>query len=200
MSTRADPLELRTALHELAASQGGYFTAQQALAVGYSYPAQHYHANRGAWERVDRGIYRVKGWPLPEHPELIRWTLWSGGAGVVSHQSALSVHELGDFLPVVVHLTLPTTSRRKATGAEIHLADLPPADVEQHGGFRVTTPLRSLLDTAAVGVDIDQLATAIADALERGTVATGELRRRSDQFGATPALAIERALAEVERR
>lgn len=195
MALRADPLELRTALHRIAASQGGYFTARQALDTGYSYPAQHYHTNRGAWERVDRGIYRLRDWPVPDHPDLIRWTLWSHGAGIVSHQSALDVHELGDFLPANVHLTVPPGTRRRARGVVLHEAELPDKDVEHGEGFRVTTPERSLLDTAATGVQLDQLAKAVGEAVSRGLTSTTRLRERADDFGPDAALAIERALA-----
>lgn len=195
MPTRTDSRELRARLQRLAAPQGGYFTARQALEAGYSYPAQHYHSQQGAWERVDRAIYRLHGWPLPEHPELIRWALWSRGEGIVSHQSALSVHELGDFMPAVVHLTLPEGTRRKAPGVVVHGAELAEADVESREGFNVTSPERSLLDVAASGVEPDQLGTAVEEAAERGLASTQGLRTRVDSFGPEAALALERALA-----
>jgi predicted transcriptional regulator of viral defense system len=194
---RADPLDLRSALQRVAAPQGGYFTAQQALEAGYSYPAQHYHANRGAWERIDRGIYRLRDWPLPDHPDLVRWALWSRGAGVVSHGSALAAHELGDFMPSAVHLTVPPGTRRRAPGVVLHEAELPGSDIEAREGFHITTPERSLLDTASSNVQIDQLATAIDDAITRGLTSAARLRARSDELGPATALAIERALAAL---
>lgn len=195
MAVKADPLDLRATLHRIAATQGGYFTARQALDAGYSYPSQHYHTSRGAWERVDRGIYRLRDWPLPEHPDLIRWTLWGRGDGIVSHQSSLSTHELGDFMPSRVHLTVPPGTRRQAHGVVLHEADVPASDIEDREGFRITTPERSLLDTAANGVEVDHLATAIDEATARGLTSSGRLRERSDDFGPEAALAIERALA-----
>ena len=91
---RRDPLELRRALTRVARQQAGYFTAAQALDTGYSYPSQRYHTQRGDWVRVDRGIYRLPEWPATQHEDLARWTLWSRGRGVVSHETALAVHEL----------------------------------------------------------------------------------------------------------
>lgn len=38
----------------------------------------------------------------------------------------------------------------------IHKALLDPSDVEQFGGFSVMTPVRSILDAAAAGTEIDQ--------------------------------------------
>jgi predicted transcriptional regulator of viral defense system len=194
-----DRTDLRRRLLGLAARQSGYFTAAQALKVGYSYPAQRYHAQRGNWLRVDRGIYRLPEWPTGPRDDLVRWSLWSRGRAVVSHESALSVHELGDVDPAHVHLTVPRNFRQTDPGVVIHRADLPERDVEEREGFRVSTPLRSLLDVAAGELDLDQLAQAIKEALVRGMTTRRSLLDRADELGPTAALRIERALQGVER-
>jgi predicted transcriptional regulator of viral defense system len=194
-----DRTDLRRRLLAIAARQSGYFTAAQALDAGYSYPAQRYHAKRGNWLRVDRGIYRVPEWPTGPRDDLVRWSLWSRGRAVVSHETALSVHELGDVDPARVHLTAPPNFRQKNPGVVIHRADLAPRDVQEHEGFRVTRPLRSLLDVAAGELDLDQLGQAIAEALARGMTTRRALLDRADEFGANAALRIERALQGVER-
>jgi predicted transcriptional regulator of viral defense system len=194
-----DRTDLRRRLLAIAARQSGYFTAAQALDAGYSYPAQRYHAKRGNWLRVDRGIYRFPEWPTGPRDDLVRWSLWSRGRAVVSHETALSVHELGDVDPARAHLTAPPNFRQKNPGVVIHRADLAPRDVHEHEGFRVTTPLRSLLDVAAGELDLDQLGQAIAEALARGMITRRALLDRADEFGANAALRIERALQGVER-
>ena len=194
-----DRTDLRRRLLAIAARQSGYFTAAQALDAGYSYPAQGYHAKRGNWLRVDRGIYRFPEWPTGPRDDLVRWSLWSRGRAVVSQETALSVHELGDVDPARVHLTAPPNFRQKNPGVVIHRADLAPRDVQEHEGFRVTTPLRSLLDVAAGELDLDQLGQAIAEALARGMTTRRALLDRADEFGANAALRIERALQGVER-
>jgi predicted transcriptional regulator of viral defense system len=194
-----DRTDLRRRLLAIAARQSGYFTAAQALDAGYSYPAQGYHAKRGNWLRVDRGIYRFPEWPTGPRDDLVRWSLWSRARAVVSHETALSVHELGDVDPARVHLTAPPNFRQKNPGVVIHRADLAPRDVQEREGFDVTTPLRSLLDVAAGELDLDQLAQAIAEALERGMTTRRALLDRADEFGANAALRIERALQGVER-
>lgn len=194
-----DRTDLRRRLLAIAARQSGYFTAAQALDAGYSYPAQRYHAKRGNWLHVDRGIYRFPEWPTGPRDDLVRWSLWSRGRAVVSHETALSVHDLGDVDPARVHLTAPPNFRQKNPGVVIHRADLAPRDVQEHEGFRVTTPLRSLLDVAAGELDLDQLGQAIAEALARGMTTRRALLDRADEFGANAALRIERALQGVER-
>src|SRR6266568_2561037 len=194
-----DRTDLRRRLLAIAARQSGYFTAAQALDAGYSYPAQGYHAKRGNWLRVDRGIYRLPEWPTGPREDLVRWSLWSRDRAVVSHETALSVHELGDVDPAHVHLTVPRNFRQRNPGVVVHLAELPSRDIEEHDGFRVTTPLRSLFDVAAGELDLDQLAQAIEEALARGMTTRRALLERADEFGATAALRVERAIHEVER-
>lgn len=191
---------LRKRLVEVAAGQAGYFSASQALEAGYSYPAQHYHAIHENWLRVGRGIFRLPEWPSSPHEDLVRWTLWSGHRGVVSHESALAVHELGDVNPASVHLSIPPGFRAKAAGVVLHRAVVAPGEKQEHSGFWVTTPLRSLVDVASGSLDLDQVATAVDEALRRGLVTARRLRARADPAGDRAALRIERALAALEAR
>lgn len=194
---KRDAADLRASLHRLAATQAGFFTASQALKVGYSYPAQLYHHGRGEWSRVDRGIYRLVPWPDAENADLVRWTLWSRGQGVVSHDTALAVHSLGDVLPARVHLIVPAAFRASDPSVVLHRALVGSEDVEERVGFRLTAPTRSILDTAA-NIDIDRLAHVIRDAVDRGLTSPARLRGRAEGFGPTSALAIERALRQID--
>ena len=192
-----DRTDLRRRLLAIAARQSGYFTAAQAIEVGYSYPAQRYHAQRGNWLRVDRGIYRLPEWPTGAREDLVRWSLWSRHRAVVSHETALSVHELGDADPARIHLTVPRNFRQSDPAVVLHRDELSPTDVEEHEGYRVTTPARSLLDGATTGLDLDQLAQTIGEAFARGLTTRKVLLARADDFGAPAALRIERALQQV---
>lgn len=194
-----DRQDLRRQLAALAAAQSGYFTAKQALSVGYSYQAQKYHADRGNWQRVDRGLYRLPEWPVSRYDDLVRWSLWSRGKAVVSHETALAVYDAGDANPALVHLTVPSNFRAQAPGIRLHRGELPSEDVRQQDGFRMTTPLRSLLDVAARIADVEQLATAIGDAVRQGLVTRRQLLARADGFGPKAALAVERALRQLEK-
>lgn len=186
----------RRRLYDIAGAQGGYVTAAQALEAGYPYQAQKYHVDRGNWQRVDRGLFRFPEWPVSAHEDLIRWSQWSRGRGVVSHETALSIHDLGDVNPARVHLTVPPGFRKQSRGVVLHRGEAPDDEVRQQEGFRVTTPLRSILDVAAGDLDLDQLATALAEALERGLFTRRMLLARVDAFGDRAALRIERALPQ----
>lgn len=193
----ADRSDLRRRLAALAARQSGYFTAAQALNLGYAYPTQRYHAERGNWIRVERAIFRLPEWPTGPHDDLVRWSLWSRGKAVVSHETALVVHDLGDVNPERVHLTVPPGFRAKAPGAVLHHAALQTGDISEREGFRVTTPLRTLVDVAAGPVEQGQLDSAIEDALDRGLVTRRAVRERASELGPVAALAVERSLSRI---
>lgn len=189
-----DRRDLRRQLIALASAQGGYFTASQAKDVGYSYQAQAYHRKTGNWLQIDRGIYRLIEWPPSEHDDLIRWRLWSGGRAVVSHETALATHGIGEFEPSRIQLTVPPGFRKDDDALIIHKAELPEADVEDSAGFRITTVARSLIDVASLAPDEAQLARAIADALSQGKLTVRRLRSRAEAVSPHGALFIERAL------
>ena len=57
------------ALYELAAHQGGYFTARQAREAGYEDNVHPYHVRSRNWVREARGVYRLSQFPLPSRPD-----------------------------------------------------------------------------------------------------------------------------------
>lgn len=186
--------DLRLGLQRLAFGQSGYFSAAQALKLGYSYQAQKYHVDHGNWLRIDRGLFRLPDWPAGACDPYVRWGLWSGGRGVVSHESALSVHELSDLDPRHIHLTVPPEFRMHDDAVVTHLAELDDNDTEPRAGFRVTTPLRTIVDVAQSGTSQEHIDRAVADALEKGLASPGLLREAADAASDRAALRVERAL------
>ena len=185
-----DTQRARWALHAVATTQGGYFTARQADEAGYGNRHLDYHTGAGNFERVGRGLYRLPTIPLDEHDELIRLNLWSRDGcdqpqAVASHDTALAFHQLSDVLPVQLHLTVPP-SFRKASPSDmvvLHRAVLAPDDVQEAAGFRVTSPGRTLLDVAGdPSFSREQLDKALADAVARGLVQRSWLRAMSRHF------------------
>jgi predicted transcriptional regulator of viral defense system len=171
------------ALVAIAQTQGGYFSAKQAQRAGFQASHLSYHLRAGNITRAGHGLYRLPEIPVSEHDQLIRLTLASRNRGerpqaVVSHASALVLHQLSDTLPVSVHLTVPPSWRRPTPpGVVLHRRVLSVQDAEEWEGFRVTTPLRTLLDVALDGrPGREQLGRAVQDALSRGLVRRSEIR------------------------
>jgi predicted transcriptional regulator of viral defense system len=189
--------DLRRRLFNLAAQQGGYFTAAQAKRLGYSYQAQAHHVSAGNWFRIDRGLFRLAEWVPEPHDDLIRWTLWSKNRAVVSHETALAVHGIGEFESPRVHLTVPPGFSMRDDAVVLHRAELPSEDTVDQGGFRTTTVTRSLIDVAAAGVDEDQLARAVQEAVEGGHISLLQLRTRAETVDLQGAVRIERAIQQA---
>lgn len=189
-----DRIDLRRRLHEVAFRQRGFFSAQQAKDVGYTYQAQKYHADRGNWTRVDRALFRLPGWPSAADDSLVRWSVWSEGAGVISHHSAAEVHGFGELDPAQVHVTMPAGFTTRNTLVSIHNSDLPTTDIDERDAFRVTTPARTIYDLGASDITQEQLDSAVRDALLTGAISPVAIRRRIDDFGDRAALRVERAL------
>jgi predicted transcriptional regulator of viral defense system len=166
-------------LFETAVAQQGLFTTQQAAEAGYSPQLLIHHIHAGRVVRLRRGLYRLVHFPAVEHEELVVAWLWSERAGVVSHQTALALHGLSDALPAHVHVTLPSSWRRRRFRAPadvvLHHADVPPEDRAWFGAVPTTNPRRSLNDCAREGLSPELLGQAAQQALRRGLVTKAEL-------------------------
>lgn len=92
--------------------QAGYFTAEQARMHGVSRQLLDHHVRDGRFERIRRGLYRLSGFPSGEHYDMReRWLALGPDKAVVSHQSALVLHDLSDNIPNAVHVLMPRRLR-----------------------------------------------------------------------------------------
>ena len=166
-------------LYEIAAGQEGLFTTQQAAEAGYSSQLLVHYVNSGRAVRMRRGIYRLVHFPAGEHEDLVAAWLWSEQAGVVSHQTALALHDLSDVLPALIHLTLPTAwlqrRFRVPDGIVLHHADIAPDERTWFGAVPTTSVRRTLNDCASAGLAPDLLRQGAEQALRRGIVKLSDL-------------------------
>jgi predicted transcriptional regulator of viral defense system len=177
--------ESKAKLFAVAESQGGYFTAKQAEETGFDRTNHAYHMRAGNWERERRGIFRLAHFPATERPDLVRLSLWSRDRqdrpqGVYSHQTALSIHDLSDVMPSKLHMTVPLKFRKNSKIPPVivlHYADLPAEATEERTGFRVTRPMRTILDLSAPqGISPNLLAQAFTEARKRGLITESDSR------------------------
>lgn len=177
--------ENQLGLFAIAEGQGGFFTAKQAESAGFDRTNHSYHIRSGNWRREHRGIYRLAQYPAPPEADLILWFLWSRNRedapqGVYSHATALRIYDLSDIMPAKIHMTVPQKFRRGAEtpkGLVLHWDDIPPGDIEEREGFRVTRPLRTLRDLVAEGgLPRDLLKQAFEEAGSRGLITAKESR------------------------
>ncbi|MDE0498875.1 MAG: hypothetical protein OXH86_16125 [Acidimicrobiaceae bacterium] len=189
---------LRQTLYRLAAGQAGYFTAAQALDVGYSYQAQKHHADCGNWTRIDRGIFRIPEWPAGVNDELVRWVLWSKHRAVVSHDSAAAAYGFGVANPAKAHLSVPPGFRMADPAVILHYRVLPDADVTVLDGAAITTALRTALDMTESHFDEELVEGVIVDAVASGAITAKQLERRSHKLDNEAQRRCARLLAKVK--
>ena len=112
------------------------------------------------------------------------WLLWSRGrdekpVAAISHQTALSLFDLGDFNPAKVHLSVPTTFRRNSPAPKavvLHRGTLATNEVMHLRGLRVCRPLRALRDLASANPDaVADLRPILIEARRRGLITGREL-------------------------
>lgn len=179
-------MEKKDKLFQIADSQQGYFTSEQAETCGYSRPNFHLRLTSGEWTRELRGIYKLSRYPITDRPELVLWTLWSRSKegvpqGIWSHETALDIHELSDVMPKKMHLSVPKKFRKRVAIPKIlqlHYADISEPDIEDHQGYRVTTPLRTIQDIILEGkIAKEQVTKAIREAMQKGLISKQEAQK-----------------------
>jgi hypothetical protein len=166
-------------LYEIADSQQGFFTRQQAVAAGFAGNTHPYHVHAKNWIREYRGVYRLVQFPQPPNPHLMLWSLWSRNRrgiieGIYSHETALSLHNISDANPVKLNMTVPKHFRRSSPIPRIlilHRADLPTDDIAGIHGVKVTKPLATIITLLGEGrVSKDILIQALRDGLRLGVI------------------------------
>lgn len=166
-------------LFEIADHQQGYFTAGQARKCGYYDSHFQRYLSNGEWIKMGRGLYRLSRYPLSDRPDLIEWSLWSRNKkgeiqGVWSHETALDLYELCDIMPAKLHMTVPNNFRRSISSPKVlkfYFVDLNENDWVEQQGYRVTTPIKTVLDLAETQqISDDLLIQAVTEGRKRGII------------------------------
>lgn len=167
-------------LLDLAADQHGLVRVKEATAHGVASSYLRKLASEGRLERVARGVYRVPALAGTVNDQYAEAVLWADGRGVISHSSALALHDLCDVNPSRLHLTVPARyAPRRAGGAlyRVWRRDLPSDEVTYVDSIPVVTAYRAILDAAFAGEDPAMVAQAIRAARSRGDITAAEAAR-----------------------
>jgi predicted transcriptional regulator of viral defense system len=81
--------------------------------------------------------------------------VWPDGRGVLSHETALDLHDLCDVNPNHIDVTVPKTYRthRDVPGSyRLHPRNLDAADITSLNGVPIVTPARAIADGIEVGL------------------------------------------------
>jgi predicted transcriptional regulator of viral defense system len=201
MTTR---LERRQRLFELAATQGGYFTAAQAREIGYDSRTLWHHVKTGQLERVSRGFYRLAEFPAHSHEDVTAaWVKAGPDRAAVSHETALALYDLAPIRQRSIHITVkrehrPSKRQARLPGVQVHTISQPfrPGEVIQRFGVKVTSPARSIADAAEAGTDPSTIHEVIGSALRQGLLTEGDLHEAVEDRPKRVRDLVERAVRE----
>jgi predicted transcriptional regulator of viral defense system len=190
-------------LYRVAESQAGYFTARQAAEAGMGRSTLAHHAGGdGRFERVGRGVYRLRQFPSSQYEHIVAGWLSLGDAeGVVSHASALELHDLSDVIADVVHVTVPRSRRwrRQRAGMRLHLVSRPlrPDERQWVMGLPVTIVERTIADYTQDGGQPEQVEVAVVQAISRRLTTPERLHAAARERSGRVRKLIERAIAQA---
>ncbi len=192
-------IDHRIDLFLLASLQAGYVTPRQARSTGMTDAEIADAVAAGSVERVHRDLLRMVPWPTGVFDEFAKWCAWFGGHTAVSHHSAAELHGLGSLHPHYLHLSCPGSARPRIPQLAVHRLTLPDDDVEVVGPFRITTPLRTVLDLADSGISQAVLNEVVADAVAIERIAPVDVLAKSTSRSARTVERVERALVACNR-
>jgi predicted transcriptional regulator of viral defense system len=139
----------------------------------------------GNWERIQRGIYRLAHLAPAEDGLTPAYLLWTRGrdgepVGVLSHETALSYRELGDFNPAKVHITVPGKFRRNSPTPKtviLHRDTLVPSEITLLRGMRICRVTRALCDVVHKNpAALEECRRIAKEARRRGLILESEIR------------------------
>lgn len=172
----------RQRLTELSEEQWGLVTRRQAERLGVGWTSLSRLVDTGVIERVDRGVYRVRGAAEPDHlalraawlqldPDTPAWErLDDPNVAFVSHASAAALYGVGDLRADVHEFTIPVRRQTRRRDIRIHRGTVEDSDrLLLHGlpatraGRMIADLLTDHVDPAAVAQIVDEVLTHVYD-------------------------------------
>jgi hypothetical protein len=162
----AEEIAREAGVARLAKRHNGNVSREQLLALGFSDTVITRRCRQQRWFRVHLGVYAIGRPPVTPVEKASAAVLAGGEAAALSHQSALSLWGLLPRWSFPLHVSCARHVRRP--GIVTHrAAGLTRIDIRFQLGVRVTSPARTVLDTA---VELGQQKTSrlMGEARRRG--------------------------------
>jgi very-short-patch-repair endonuclease len=172
----------------LADRQHGNVTRRQLVELGLSDDAIAYRVGLGRLHRVHAGVYGVGRPPKTALERAAAAVLACGVDAALSHVSALALWGFVKHWPTRFDVTIPGNRRPK--GIAVHRAKtLQRPDLRRHHAIRVTSPARTLLDSAPTLTD-RAFTRAVNDALLSQHLKRWQLAELLERCGSHPGTAL----------
>jgi hypothetical protein len=166
--------------------QHGVITRRQLLMLGYTSAAIQHGLDTRVLHPLFRGVYAVGRREVTRQGMWIAAVLSCGPGAVLSHRSAAALWGIRRYWPGEIEVTVPNTRQPRRPGIRVYRRrTLGSSDVTSRDGIPVTTPTRTLIDSAPSLTDrqreraineADRLGLVDLDALRRALVVRSSLR------------------------
>lgn len=172
------PGRLFNTLHEHAVEQHGFVTTRDAEELGVNPRRLHVMHDRGLLDRVSRGVFRFPDVPAGPLDQYVEATLWPLEVrGVLSHATALDLHELCDVNPSRIDVTVPPgfrTTRTPPPVVTLHREAVPEDEITWHEGIPIVGVYRAIRGSIDQHVGRNLIEQAIDTARGRGRLTAGQ--------------------------
>lgn len=191
MKTKDRTYENYRSLMEIAIDRGGLFTRTEAVECGYYPQNLGPMVKSGKIEKLSHGLYRLTDVPKSKFFDLVALSMWGRGRSgsgdtssvVISHASALAFHQLGDFMPrrpadVTILNGVKIVTRSPVPMRKHQDIGFSGELTEWRDGFRVSSPLRALIETFNLGsYELESIYAAAEDAIQREMIDRSQLEK-----------------------
>lgn len=158
----------RDNLWEIADTQHGFVTAQQASGAGVSKAALQMLVHRGTLDRAAHGVYRFPKYPTGANDAKMLAVLWTRvPEAALSHETALDAYGLSDVNPNRIHVTVASRRRLRRSGGDEYVIHHDDLDARQVGWWD-EIPTVTAYTAIAQCIDDGTPTYLIRQALERG--------------------------------
>ncbi len=164
---------IQSELWEVALDQYGFVTSKDAKRLNINVVELGKLSARGQLERLGYGIYRFPRFPTSSLDVYMHATLWANGRGVLSHDTALELHDLCDINPTRIHITVPvwyTPERQRGDLYTVHCEELAAEDVTKYEGIPIVREAVAIAQGIRSGVPTYLLRQALETAARRGSI------------------------------
>jgi predicted transcriptional regulator of viral defense system len=165
-------------LWEIAATQHGFVTAQQAVGLGVGKGALQMLVHRGTLTRAAFGVYRFPQYPVGQYDGHMLAVLWTRAPeACLSHETALDAYGISDTNPNRIHVTVGKRRRlRRASGEDylIHYEDLQPVQIGWWQEIPTVEPVTAIAQCIAYGTPTYLLRQALDRGHSQGYLTTAE--------------------------
>jgi very-short-patch-repair endonuclease len=183
----ADKMLQSARVQALVERQEGVIARRQLLALGFSSAAiLHRLGNGGLHPTAWTGVYAVGRARVSRRGSWMGAVLACGPEAALSHGSAAALWGIGAERPGKVELSVPGGRYRRGAGLRIHRrGSFTEADLTEHDGIPVTTPLRTVVDQAG-SLPRSELEGLISAADRKGLIDPEALRLALDALRGWP--------------